>query len=209
MNPPDYIFCGAAWPILPVERYVLWSKYYHALFPDTQLVIFHDGPNANLWSESSALVKYLTPHLGRPSHLDHAGFFRSFLQIPEYLYKSKKVIWIDWDFMIVTQRFLDWICDITTGWRTVWCPQFDFPESSLQIICADQLESFKLFRQRWIATAKNVEIERHIPFTEINRNYIGGRYSDKAEPVPANADYVAQTSNIIAKSCYDTLNVTA
>lgn len=209
MNPPDYIFCGAAWPVLPIDRYVLWAKYNHALFPDTKLVIFHDGPNPNLWSQPLATVKYLNPNLGRPSHHDHAGFFRSFFQLPEYLTNAKKVIWLEWDFCIVSQRLLDWICNIETGWRTVWCPQFNFPESSLQIICLDQLESFKQFRKRWIDMPKTVEIERHIPFTEVNRSFIGGRYSDVGKSPPADADYVAQTSNIIAKSCYDTLNVTA
>lgn len=203
---PDYICCGAAWPAMSVEAHERWSNYYHRLYPDSQLVILHDGPDSIPWKQSTARVEYFTPHMGRPSHHNHAGFFRSFFSIQRFFLEAKKILWLEWDFYIASQRFLDWVCSIQTGWRTVWCPQFNFPESSFQVICADQFTAFKTFSESWQKHPLDDDIEKHLPFTEVNRDFVGGRYADVNQNAPERVDYVAQTTAATAQMFYERTN---
>lgn len=189
---PDYVFCGSFWPVCPMERYQAWAQYNHRLFPDSQLIIFHDGPDPRVAIPDNVRVVYLEPHLGRSGNLEHPGCWRSMFSMINFAEKAKKLVWMEWDFYVCTQKMLDWICELHDGWSTVFCKHFDFPECSLQVVCIDQFERLRWFGERWNCIPHTDEIEKHIPFTRINRKLKGDRYTDFGVVPDPDADFIAQ-----------------
>jgi hypothetical protein len=207
MTPPDYIFCGSAWPITDPFRHMLWVDFNRKLFPCSKLVILNDGADLGHWRRSDVQAIYLEPHLGRISNLDHNGLFRSMLHMCNWMSGTKKLIWLEWDFYIISQRCIDWVCSVNQGLKTVWCPQHNFPESSLMIICQDQYDSFRSFMCKWIESPKGIEFERSIPFTEVKRDFIGDRRSDFGAFPQWSDDYSAQTTRDMAELFVNSIRI--
>ena len=199
MTPPDYIFCGSSFPFTEPSRYVTWLDYYKKLFPDSCFVIVNDGPDLGHWNRMDTQVIYLEPRLGRVSHLNHAGLFRSLRHMCYWMSDTIKMLWIEWDFYILSQRCIDWVCSISRGLVGAWCPQHNFPETSMIILCQDQYVNFYSFINQWATTPESVELERAMPFTEVKKDFIGNRYSDVGLVHPHNADYSAQTTKKVAE----------
>ena len=89
-------------------------------------------------------------------------------------------------------------------WGTFWCPRWQFPESALQLISGraiDALGKYHLVGKKvWSEDRGPSGFAEHIlPFTEVNKSFVGDRYGEYMPDFPRNADYVCQ--------CNPTMNV--
>src|SRR5689334_14899196 len=47
----------------------------------------------------------------------------------------KKIIMIDSDCFVLSQKLAEFIKKLDSGWTTLWCKRWNFPEASFQVIC--------------------------------------------------------------------------
>lgn len=133
-------------------------------------------------------------NLGRHSLLDYPGWYRSYSFAAKYAYKFgyQKVIHIESDAYVLTQSMYDYINNLNTGWVTFWCKQHNFPENAIQVICEDEIYNFYKISSQPYSVFKGKDIERMLPYTKVERNFIGDRYSEYTDTIPDNADYACQ-----------------
>ena len=148
------------------------------------------------------IVVYRFPNrLGRPALFDQPGWYRSFVYAGVYAkqFGFDKVIHIEADCSLVSQRFVDYLDNFQTGWEAFWCPRHRLSESSIQVIAgADCIQAYSLFDQidysHFRGTApdpREFDQTGYLPFTT-NKNFIGDRYGEYTKQVPTNADYACQ-----------------
>ena len=140
---------------------------------------FHDRKGLN-WSHNSA---------------NNEGWWRSFsaaLNIAEE-YNYDKIVHIESDAYLISQRVFDYVEEIKTGWTAFWAPRYYFPESCLQVICKDQFESFKDFAScGYHELSKKGLAERVIPFTHVEKKFLGDRYGETVKQQLKGIDYLCQ-----------------
>lgn len=119
-------------------------------------------------------------NLGRQGPSDYPGWWRSFfysLDIAKSL-NANKIIHIESDAYILSQRLSELINTIETGWHTLWIDKYKLPETAIQIICKDQFDNFSNFQEKLKLSSNNEIAENILPFTHIHKEFIGDRYSE-------------------------------
>jgi hypothetical protein len=105
-----------------------------------------------------------------------------------------RVIWIANDFFIRSQRLCDWLAAEARGWSALWCPRYAFPESGLQVIVRG-CPQFDDFVRDGDFACRNGELMEHVlPFTHVERAFVGDRYRETRDdpPPPHPIDFIAQ-----------------
>jgi len=141
----------------------------------------------------NALISF-KENLGRPSLLDYPGWYRSYSFAAKYAYKFgyQKVIHIESDAFVLSKQMYDYINNINSGWIAFWCDLHQFPENAIQVICEDEIYNFYKAVEKPYSHFKDKDIERMLPYTKIERSFIGDRYSEYTDIIPVNADYACQ-----------------
>jgi hypothetical protein len=158
------------------------------------LYSFHDRKGLN-WSHNSA---------------NNEGWWRSFcaaLNIAEE-YNYEKIVHIESDAFLISKRVFDYIDNLKTGWTGLWANKYYFPESCIQVICKDQFDSFRDFASCGPnELSKKGLAEKVIPFTNIERRFVGDRYGEKIDKQMDGIDYFCQTKldTIITPESSETL----
>ena len=141
---------------------------------------------------------------------NNEGWWRSFsasLDIAEE-YNYEKIIHIESDAFLISKRMFDYIDSLKTGWIGLWANKYNFPESCIQIICKDQFDSFRDFVSCGShELSKKGFAEKIIPFTNVERRFVGDRYGEKVNVQTEGLDYFCQTKldTIITAESSDTL----
>jgi len=173
-----------------------------------QLLIVDDGsPVLPDWPDLTVLeaadieaggagpVCYHFPtNLGRKAISNYPGWYRSFGFAVAYA-RSRgfdKLIHVESDACLISARLADYMNALTSGWTALWCPRYRFPESAIQAICADRLDSAHAFFSEPYARHIGKQHETMLPFSRVERDFVGDRYGDYAASVPRRADYAAQ-----------------
>lgn len=178
------------------SRYQRWIEYYeHGPIDWSRLVLIDDGspyvPSAQIIGNSPAtaepplaedakLVVRFPDNLGRQSTSIYPGWWRSFfysLQLAR-LTGAEKIVHIESDAYILSQRLADFINEVSSGWHVMWSPRYRMPETAIQVICADQFTSFERFQQDPHNRVNHEFAENILPFTEIHKEFSGDRYSE-------------------------------
>ena len=137
----------------------------------------------------------LVPHLGRPSHLNYPGWFRSFGQALLYglTHCFDKIVHVESDLYIYTNRLASSINEQCDGWRVFWCPKYNMPETGLQVIAGAEaiLKAHTQFNQPY-CNYQEQPAEFYLNHDITDRNFIGDRYGEALDAVPEDADYGAQ-----------------
>ena len=127
------------------------------------------------------------------------GWWRSFGYAIDYAIQNNfdRILHIESDAKLLTDQAVEWFNTFDQGWGVLWCPKHNFPEAALQVINRDQFESCSKFFQTPYVDHEAVRKygmvpEDFMPFTHVNKNLVGDRYSEYPCPVPDNADYVPQ-----------------
>ena len=150
---------------------------------ESALVEIHSA-NDDLPAELSKNINVITfkEHLGRPSIEEHLGWWRSFtysIKLAEK-YGFEKIIHIESDFYIVSERLINFIYSLNKGWTSMYSSHYNFPETAIQIICNDSF--YLLEKARENAEAVNYRInqlaELTLPFTNVCKDFIGDRIGE-------------------------------
>jgi hypothetical protein len=183
-------------------RYRKWIEYYSKIKKDLgveYILVIDDGsPGLALAVEDETNVIYIDRglpdrlskkinilafrnHLGQPSknYIDYPGWWRSFtfsIKIADK-YKFKKIVHIESDFYVISQRLRDFLKKLKIGWTVLYSSFYHFPETAIQIICQD---CFALLMEVCAkAESSNYRFdqvaEEILPFTSVIKDSKGDR----------------------------------
>jgi hypothetical protein len=231
----SFIFCTSyikdrdAW----ADRYQKWLNYYEKMPivaekkimiddgspfspPREEIEAIHHSDNIAEKSGKNLLVRF-DDNLGRQSLSAYPGWWRSFLHSLEIAEKlgAEKIIHIESDAYILSQRLVDFINRADAGWHVLWAQRYGLPETAIQVICRDQFPAFEQFRNGSNELIGQDIAERLLPFTSVDKRFKGDRYSEFKrnrgifrsrkfsrlpifqhdffwEPIPADADFATQ-----------------
>ncbi len=150
------------------ERYerkrFIWFKEY---FPPPQLMVYRfsqrleHGPG-----------QYDYPYVWRAMYaarmLIHLGY--------------QKIVFIDSDHFVLTNSLAAWIREQRSGWSALWCTTWEFPESSLSVLCEDAFPLFLEYTSKSWPERSGVCMEKSLPFTHIENGFNCGRFGEKGAP---------------------------
>ena len=122
------------------------------------------------------------------------GWFRSFFSSYEIAKKlnCKKIIHLESDAYLVSQNICDYIDSLESGWTSFFCPLYRFPETSIQVICEDQFEKMERMASAPVEAYKMSQAEHIIPFTHVEREFVGDRYGESTHKQFPGVDYYNQ-----------------
>lgn len=106
--------------------------------------------------------------------------------------KIQKLIYIDNDGFVLSKKMADWIRDANTGWQTVWCKKYNFPEASIQIINEDAFPLFMDFTKGHYMEHCGKKMELVLPFTHVNKDLNCDRYGEDRVPPTKDMDFYSQ-----------------
>jgi hypothetical protein len=187
-----------------------WLDYFSrsALRRDQILMVDDGSPTLPSWrgvrvlrdlpdrqpAEESVLFHF-DENLGRSGVLNYPGWFRSFAFAAVYAqkYGFDKVVHIESDAFLYSDRIVAFVNGLSSGWTTFWCPRWNFPETCIQVICRDQLDRYaSLSAVSYREELADKAIETLLPFTDIRKDFIGDRYGEYLHWVPEGADFGSQ-----------------
>ena len=192
------------------SRYRKWLDYFsRSRLAKDQILMIDDGSTSlPAWRgvrvlhqlpqerpPEKAVVYHFPRNLGRSGMLDYPGWFRSFAFAASYArtYGFSKIVHVESDCYLYSDRMVQFVNALSAGWTTFWCESQGFPETCIQVICADQLDAYlKLAGMDYATQLANRPIENLLPFTDVRKDFIGDRYGEFARWVPEEADYGCQ-----------------
>ena len=191
----SYIADADAWN----TRYKPWLDFHRKIdFGDTRFIMIDDAspfcppvdeahiinPGDRLPGRNPAIIRFKN-RLGRSSLLSYPGWWRSFLHSADLARSigAQKIIHVESDAFIISPRMRDYINNLEEGWTTFWACSHNFPETAIQVICEDQFEALASFKDKTPESLEGKFAEELLPFTHINRDMVGDRYSEFRVPL--------------------------
>jgi hypothetical protein len=211
-NPSTLVFCTSyvadahAWE----SRYRRWLRHHMAV-PWTHALICLIDDASPFWppavevaslrigqplppSPPRPLMLHFDERLGRTGVTHYPGWWRSFLhsvQVARH-YGCAKIVHIESDAFVLSRRMHDFIESRQQGWTAFWCPRWQFPETAIQVICADQFDAMERIAAGGWERLAGREAERVLPFTDVVREPHGNRYGERRHRIPGFADFAVQ-----------------
>ena len=151
-----------------------------------------DAPDAR--ADSKVAIYRFNTYFGRYENGVFPGWFRSFGFAGEYAERCgfDKILHIESDAFLITPRIHEYFNARTTGWTALWCPLHSLPESGLQMIAGRDIQDYRAFMSRPYEELRDNLIERLMPFTRVEKQFIGDRYGERGDTIPRDADYAMQ-----------------
>lgn len=197
------------------DRQAIWLRALrHSTLHFDQLLIVDDGSTVlptwphveivheadvsrpeDVKSDSPILLYAHTQRLGRQSVFQFPGWYRSFAFGVLYgaSHGFEKIIHLESDAFLVSERIQRHFNEFTSGWFSVWCEAYLFPEIAIQAAAGDEIADMAAFvREPYSRLAGQIH-EYLLPFTHIERDFVGNRYGEMIGHIPRQADYSAQT----------------
>lgn len=191
----SYIADEDAWR----TRYKRWLDFHQKInFGETHFIMIDDGsafcppateiavitPKQSLPEGQSSIIRFEN-RLGRSSLLSYPGWWRSFLHSVDVAHSigASKIIHVESDAFIISERMRDYINSLCSGWTTFWATSYNFPETAIQVICEDQFDVMASFKDRLPESLEGRFAEELLPFTHVNREMVGDRYSEFRVPL--------------------------
>ncbi len=205
---------------LYLKRYKKWIDYYssHHLMIDKHFFLIDDSSNLDLihdpkiniyienkkihYRESNKITIFsFNDRKGQNwSHnsANNEGWWRSFcmsIKIAE-IYGFSKIVHIESDAFLISNRVMNYINNLEEGWVALWANKYYFPESSIQVICNDQFDNFNNFIScGYQELSKKGYAEEILPFTHVERGFLGDRFGEKYLNQIYGVDYICQVKN--------------
>lgn len=175
-----------------------WLAHHRAIpWPcEVEFALIGDGiKNGISWPEGCHRVN-LEPHLGRPAHLEHKGWWRSFCHSASLARElgCERIWHIETDAYVASSRTVQWLDSVKSGWEVAWCPRHNFPETCLQAIGVDCFDTLAGFWGRY-PTLRGHHPEHVLPFTRVEKGLVGDRYGESGTDPAAidGLDFYVQT----------------
>lgn len=176
-----------------LQRNLKWLKYYKDLkgnlkYDDILLV-----DNASSISSLQELKKDHSDirvleskvHLSRLTEHAYGYWFKAFRKGISYALNNgyDKIIHCDSDVFILKQELVDYVNSINSGWNCLYCSMYDYPETTFQIIGKDKFEeAYDFFLDGFLKFYPYKIAETEIPFTHVEKGFIGDRYGELNKP---------------------------
>lgn len=194
-------------------KYKLWFDFiYSASHVGTDLYMINDGDiseeivaNIELSGGFSVIDNYNIPasvgslqniiiHKEKLGRLHYKGWVRSFFSSLDIAEKRgyNKIIHIESDAFVLSDRLWKHFSDIKEGWEVLWCPRYNMPENAIQIICKDSFLEFRQQADRFKDGIRQGIIENLLPYKKINKDFVGDRYGEIGLPFSNKMDYYCQ-----------------
>jgi len=179
------------------ERYKLWLDYHrNSKFNEYKICMIDDGAT-HTPDRDDMIFHRFDERLGRHSNADFPGWWRSFLFSVELAKREgcKKIVHIESDAFLLSERLMNYVDALETGWTAFWCPRWRMPESAIQVICHDQFDTMEEMARMdrkdpfFLGGAEYI-----LPFTNTVKFFKGDRYGEYSEKIPDDADYICQLS---------------
>ncbi|MCX7382817.1 MAG: hypothetical protein NT133_15690 [Alphaproteobacteria bacterium] len=156
---------------------------------DDATIVDQAGPH-----EGHVVLHHFADRLGRRSLLDFPGWYRSFCHAARHAEAGgfDKIVHIESDTYLITPRVRGYVNSITEGWTALWCPRHGFAETAIQIMAGNGATAYRALADRPHSDFAGREFEIQLPFSHVERGFIGDRYGETAAPVPRDADYAVQ-----------------
>lgn len=90
----------------------------------------------------------------------------------------KKIIFIDSDSFIVSQRLADYINEVKYGWTAFWSEKYKFPTAECHVLCEDSFYLLDKFCQVSWEHRIGTLMETQIPFTHVIKEFKCDRYGE-------------------------------
>jgi hypothetical protein len=178
--------------------------------------IVNEGELPDQVPESRGVIYHFNKNLGHnppmksdDPPIDSPGWHRSFMFAAEWAekYGFEKILHIESDAFLISERIQQYVNDLSSGWTTFWCPRHKFPENNIQIIAGSSVQDFidwKNKKEDYDTVYKGRFPEFYVPYTNIVKDFYGDRWGEfapgmarVADPrcppgVPRDADFVCQ-----------------
>jgi len=188
------------------KRYKVWFEYYQACgIKYDKILIFDDASPVRPEFLPEENYYRFDDHIGRPSHLDYGGWYRSFSTAVRYAKNNgfDKIVHAESDAYFLSRQIIDFVNSLDSGWHSMWCAKHNFNESALQIICPDQIESYYRFTDFPYDEYRNKLIDNMFPYTNVYKFFKGDRFGEYMDHIPIDADYSCQTRPHMIKEYLD------
>lgn len=179
-----------------------------SILPDWEgVTIIHEGAMPDT-CDDQAVIYHFNENLGRTDELDYPGWYRSYMFAATWAekYGFDKIIHIESDAFLISERINQYVNGLESEWTTFWCPRHDFPENNIQVIVGESVKDFISWKNENLPYEhyKGRCAEFYTPYTNIVRRFHGDRWGEFAPGmarvadqrcppgVPINADYVCQ-----------------
>lgn len=136
----------------------------------------------------------LQPHLKRGypiggTNHNYPSIWRAYWSVKELLNRFERVFYVATDARVVSQRLMNWMLSIESGWATLWSAEYQCAASEIQVITRDCVAFENFFAGPCNPDKYNgLHEERVLPFTHIEKGFVGDRYGEFM-PAPPFIDY--------------------
>lgn len=160
-----------------------------------KLLVIDDGSHPDFlkdWiprcQEVGQILSFI--HLGRKAPHVYPYQWRGVVMAKAALRTCDKLIWIETDFRVLSPKMEKWI-KMASGFVSPWCDIHKIPETACMIIGGEGRSKFLGWET---PTDYEVEMkfEEVVPLSAIERSLKGDRWPEVNEPIPQDADFVAQ-----------------
>lgn len=238
--PRAFLFCTIYVPRnekpQAISRINSWIKFYQGkkdLLGFRNIFLIDDGsaiedikdiaPGVNIIEPEAGLPEVLPEgisifhfqkRLGRGKNCVFPGWWRSFTFSSKIAkkYNFDKLILCEPDAYIIRDRLFSYIKSVAKGWVSLWCPKHKFPESAIQVICKDSINKLEEMHEKGEALWNlDVIAERFLPFTKVEKRFIGDRYGEFLEKYPYDADYICQAwlnNSVMGRGSFPAIKIT-
>ncbi len=171
----------------------------HDNLPTENFIQKHPGEQQPIppLAEDLLTMIYWQNTLGRSGLYAYPGFWRSVLVLAQIAKAQEfdRLIFVEWDFFIISETMMREIGSTTTGLMTYWVPKYNLPESAFIFCGRDQLETLEQTCLHVLSLkqlGKEHGAEFIIPWTDVRKHRVGDRYPEHLQSIPLDADYCAQ-----------------
>lgn len=135
-------------------------------------------------------------HLKRGGIYDYAYCWRALYEIGPLIDRGyEKIVTLDTDAFILSQRLADLVKHSNTGWWSVWCNKYEFPEASFHVLCEDSFIILKTYMEIPWRERNGVMMETALPFTHILKGLNCDRFGEDDTPQDSTMDFYGQAKN--------------
>lgn len=102
----------------------------------------------------------------------------------------EKIIVMDDDAYILSDRLINHVSKLDHGWTTLWCNMYDFPESALSILCKGAFPIYERFTNEPFEShnKSTLPFEYLIPYTQVYKSFNCDRWGENRIPQVPGAD---------------------
>jgi hypothetical protein len=200
-----------------LERNINYVNYYmkikNAIGFD-QFIMVDNGSSPVLIEEfhkrtGSAVQLLLREHLKRgPGPFDFPYIWRAINEQKTILETGKidKVIGIDSDGYVLSNRLADYIRSSSSGWEAFWSHKYQWPTAELNILNKDAFSIYIEYAKTPWQERFGKLIETTTPFTRINKDFICDRFGETREIPRPFMDFYSQCPVDISNGFLQQLN---